>query len=371
MKVLGSNELLEDVFQRNLCIGCGACTYLCPYFKSYRGKTTMLFPCTLAQGRCWAYCPKVEVDLDDLSQRFFGRPYGEDPLGFYGSVKTSKAGRQVGNGNFQAGGTVSALMSFALNKGDISAAVLTDRKGLLPVPRLALNSNDVLQCSSSKYTASPTLSALNQAIKEGYTRIGVVGTPCQVLAIAQMRSNPMGDKDFSDPVGLVVGLFCTWAVDFSAFEVFISERVAVNTITKVDIPPPPAEIMEVYTDNGKIEIPLDRIRNLVPNTCNYCIDMTAEFSDISVGVLEGRPDMNTIITRTERGRNIVDEAQKAGFLIVDDIPEENLEHLILAASNKKKRAFMKAKREALLKTMEEAERYYLKVRLETVERIIG
>jgi coenzyme F420 hydrogenase subunit beta len=371
MKIFGPNELLEDVFQKDLCIGCGACTYLCPYFRSYKGKTAMLFPCNLAEGRCWAYCPKVDVDLDELAKRFFGRPYDDDPLGFHRVVKISKAGRQAASGTFQAGGTVSALMSFALNKGYISAAVLTDREGLLPVPRLALNTTDVLRCSCSKYTASPTLSAFNQAIKEGYKQIGVVATPCQVLAIAQMQSNPMGDKDFIDPVGLSVGLFCTWGLDFRAFEAFISKRMDVDKITKVDIPPPPAEIMEVYTDNGKIEIPLDEIRKLVPNACSYCIDMTAEFSDISVGVLEGRPDMNTIVVRTERGENIVNEAQKEGFIILDDIPKENLEHLIWAARNKKKKAFIKAKQEALLDTTEQGERYYLRVRPETVEEIIA
>jgi len=371
MKVFGANELLEDVFEKNLCIGCGACTYLCPYFRSYRGKTAILFPCNLTQGRCWAYCPKVEVDLDDLSERFFGRSYEADPLGFHRSVKISKAGRQVSEGTFQAGGTVSALMSFALSKGYISAAALTDREGLRPVPRLVQSPDDILRCSSSKYTASPTLSALNQAINEGHNQIGVVGTPCQVLAIAQMRSNPMGDKDFSDPVSLVVGLFCTWAVDFREFDAFISERIEGSRITKVDIPPPPAEIMEVYTDNGKIEIPLDEIRELVPNTCSYCTDMTAEFSDISVGVLEGRPDMNTIITRTDRGEKIVDEARKEGFLILDDIGKENLEHLIWAAGNKKKRAFIKAKQEGMLNTREEGARCYLRVRPETVEEIIA
>ena len=66
MHVLGPNELVEDVFNRNLCIGCGACVNLCSYYKNHRGKTARLFPCDLSQGRCYAYCPKAEVDLDEL-----------------------------------------------------------------------------------------------------------------------------------------------------------------------------------------------------------------------------------------------------------------------------------------------------------------
>jgi len=261
-------------------------------------------------------------------------------------------------------------MMFALEKGYVKAAVLTDRKGLQPLPRLALNPDDVLQCSSSKYTSSPTVSALNQAIKEGYNQIGVVGTPCQVLSVSKMRYNILEKDDSLDPISLVVGLFCTWALDFKLFEAFISDRTDINKITKIDIPPPPAEIMEIFTHNGKIQIPLSEIRELIPNTCNYCIDMTAEFSDISVGVLEGHPDLNTIIIRTDRGQRIVEEAQKEGFLTIDDMPKENLEHLTEAAGNKKKKAFAKAKQEGIINAAGEGERSLLRLEPGTLEEIL-
>jgi coenzyme F420 hydrogenase subunit beta len=371
MRVFGGNELSKDVLDRDLCIGCGACMEICPYLKSYKGKTAMLFPCTLSEGRCHAHCPKVEVNLDDLSRQFFDTSYGEAPLGSYRYVKTARAGEQIGNGDFQAGGTVSALMSFAIKKGAIDAAVMTHKDGILPMPILTTDPEAVFKCSSSKYTAAPTLLACNQAINKGYKRIGVVATPCQALALAQLRSNPLEEKEFTDPVGLIVGLFCTWALDFRAFEAFISERMDVKKITKFDIPPPPSEIMEVFAGDEKIEIPLDEIRQLVPNTCSYCIDMTSEFSDIAVGVLEGRPDMNTLLIRTERGQNIVDQAQKEGYLIVDEIPQENLEHLTWAAGNKKKKALIKGKQDGLLDTSEEAGSPYLRLDPNTMEKIIA
>jgi coenzyme F420 hydrogenase subunit beta len=370
MKIFGPNELLEAVINKNLCIGCGACIHLCPYFRSYKGKTAMLFPCTLEEGRCFAYCPKIEVDLDELSQQYFGRSYEEGPLGNYLSIHTAQAGPKVKKASFQAGGTVSALMSFALAKGYIDAAVLTDKEGILPVPRVITDADEVLQCASSKYSASPTLSALNQAMTDEYTKIGVVATPCQVLSVAQMRMNPLEKEDFVDSVALVVGLFCTWAIDFRTFAPFISKRVDITTITKVDIPPPPSEIMEVYMGEEKIEIPLNEIRELVPETCSYCIDMTSEFSDISVGVLEGRPDMNTLIIRTDRGQKIVNEAVQEGYLVIEDVPEENLEHLMWAAGNKKKRAFAKAKEEGMINA-EEDKKSYLRLQPKTVNEITG
>jgi len=369
-KIRGQEKLQKMVLNANLCTACGACINLCPYFKSYKGQTTILFPCTLIQGRCFAYCPKVEVDLNDLSRIFFERPYDDNPLGSYQTIMISRAGEKIKRAGFQAGGTVSAIIYFALRKGYLDGAVLTDRDSLLPVPRFVTNPEDVFTCVSSKYTAAPTLSALNQGIKDGFKQIGIVATPCQALATALMRSNPLEDDSFVDPTGLVVGLFCTWALDFRGFEEYISERIDTERIAKIDIPPPPAEAMEVYMEKGgRMEVPLDEIRQLVPGGCSYCIDMTAEFADISVGVLEGCPDMNTLIIRTERGRKIVEEARKEGYLIVSDIPKGNLEHLKWAAGNKKRRALIKAKQEKIVNTLEEDKTSYLRLNTETLERI--
>lgn len=81
MQVFGSTELKTDVQDTGICINCGACTELCPYFKSYRGRTGMLFSCNLHKGRCFSQCPKIEVDLDELSLQLHGKAYDQSPLG--------------------------------------------------------------------------------------------------------------------------------------------------------------------------------------------------------------------------------------------------------------------------------------------------
>jgi len=215
---------------------------------------------------------------------------------------------------------------------------------------IATTEEEVLQCASSKYAATPTLAALNRAVKIGLKRLGVVATPCQALAVAQMRANPMAEKHFQDPVDLVIGLFCTWSLDFRAFSAFLEGRCDVNTIQKIDIPPPPAEVMEVFTTKGKEEYPLGEIRQLVPASCACCLDMTSEFSDIAVGVVEGRQDRNTLIVRSPRGQQIVDEASKEGWLVLEDLPEKNLEHLRWAARQKKQRGLARGMEEGLVNT---------------------
>ncbi len=370
MQVFGPNELVEDVLKRDFCIGCGACVNLCPYFRSYEGKTAMLFPCTLSQGQCFAYCPKVELDLEAISSGLLGKPYEGGPFGSFQEVVASRAGKKAEQAAFQAGGTVSALVSFALRTGRIDAAALTDREGLTPVPRLVTDPTEVGKCASSKFTAAPTLAVLNQGRVDGYTRIGVVGTPCQVMAVAQMRLNPLKKEGFQDAVGLVVGLFCTWAVDTRKLKALLSERLDTSGIRKMDMPPPPSEIMVIDTGRGKVEIPLDEIRALVPAGCQICPDMTSEWADVSVGVMEGRPEWNTLIIRTERGRDLVEEARREGFLLTEAMPGTNLSHLRTAAENKKKRALARARDRRVLNTSENGSRSALRIRSEVLKNIL-
>ncbi len=369
MRVLGPNELIEDVVDRGLCIGCGACVNLCPYFTNYMGKTGMIFPCTLAQGRCHAFCPKAEVDLSELSEGVLGTPYDGSPLGHYRDALSARAGEKTAPRAFQAGGTVSSLISFALADGCIDGAVLTDREGLVPVPRFVTTAEEVGACASSKYTAAPTLSALNQAVNTGYSKIGVVGTPCQITATAKMRSNPLKRDDFADPVALTVGLFCTWALDTRSLIGFLSKRMDISGIRAMDIPPPPSEILIVKTAHDEVRIPLGEIRPLIPQSCTVCPDMTSEWSDISVGVLEGRPEWNTLIVRTRRGEDIVDRALREGYLVTEKMPAEALDHLKEAARNKKRRALKKAEEEGLLNAADGGARSLLRIAGQVLKRI--
>ena len=369
MKVFGPKELHEDVQKKDLCIGCGACVELCRYFRNYKGKTAMIFPCTLPQGRCYAHCPKAEVDFDFLASKYWGEPYEGRPLGKHLEVRAAKAGDRMDQGTFQGGGTVSALLTLAMETGLIDAAALTDREGLVPIPRLVTGPEEVVKCASSKYMASPTLAGFNLGVRKGYGRIAVVGTPCQVTAVAQMRANPLGKEDFNDPVALVIGLFCNWGLDTRKLIALLTEKMDISTIQGMDIPPPPAEVLILETANGEVKIPLEEIRPLVPNSCHICPDMTSEWADISVGMFEGRPGWNTLIIRTSAGLKLVDQACQSGFLITEKMPEPNLDHLIEAASNKKKKALLKAQKDGVLNTKQEDQRSAIRMRAEVIERI--
>lgn len=369
-KILGANELLEDVHKRELCIGCGACVDICPYFKNYKGKTTQLFPCTLEQGRCYGYCPKAEVDLDALSQAIRGVPYDGSPLGDYREVLAARAGGKMKKGAFQSGGTVTALLTFALKTGLIDAAALTDREALTPVPHIVTDWQDVARCASSKFMAAPTLSSVNLAVRKGYQSIGVVGTPCQMVAVAQMKSNPLAEEAHAVPLSLTVGLFCNWSLDTRQLIDLLSEKLDISGIVGMDIPPPPANILVLDTASGRVEISLSEIKPLIPHTCFVCPDMTSELADVSVGMFEGRPGWNTLILRSAIGAELIEHARREGFIETEEFPVENLKHLSRAAADKKDRSLRTLIRRELINTKGE-ERAALRIPQDVVDRILN
>ncbi len=339
MEIFGPEELLQRVLAKDLCTTCGACADLCPYFTVHNAKLARLFSCDRSQGRCYAHCPKIGVDFERLSSLYYDKPYKEKALGDYRKIVAARKGAKSPEGNFQDGGTVSALIILAMDLGWIDGALLTGRKGIMPDPRIVSDPAGVLSCSSSKYMASPTVSLINSAAEQGYEKLGMVGTPCQMTALAQIRSNPLDREDFKDVTRLTLGLFCTWAVDTHSFMAYLkSKEINIQEIQSMEIPPPPAETFILTLKDKTVQFPLNEVRSLVPKGCSICPDMTSEWSDLSIGALEGKTGWNTLIIRSQKGETLVDEAVKAGFLEVDELPAKNLENLTTACRNKKLRA---------------------------------
>jgi coenzyme F420 hydrogenase subunit beta len=186
-----------------------------------------------------------------------------------------------------------------------------------------------------------------------------------------MRMNPTKREDFVDPVAMVIGLFCTWALDQQRFVSLLKGKVDLETIVKCHIPPPPAEVFEIYTDNGTLAVPLGEVRPLVPNGCAYCTDMTSEFADVAVGMMEGASDMNTLIVRTDRGETLVRSAAEHEYVVLSELPGETLSHLREAALAKKARAFKRAVDEGMVNTQGEGKRSCYRVNAATLEHIVS
>jgi coenzyme F420 hydrogenase subunit beta len=368
LEVKGCRELQSEVLARDLCSLCGACIGMCPYLVAYRGRVVALDECDLRQGRCYVFCPRTSLDLDLLSQTVFGVPYAADELGTVQEIALARASDEAVRSKAQFGGTVTALTSFALDQGLIDSAVLTTSdESMLPSGILADTKTQIRDCAGSNFVAAPTLAAFNRESEGDIQRIGVVATPCQAQALAKMRASPLENRNNIDKLKLVIGLFCTWALRYEELARFLADKVPLRQIVKFDIPPPPANLFQVFTDSGRIDISLDEVRPFIRPTCDVCIDMTAEFADISVGAAEGVEGWNTLIIRSDVGSELVKAARAKGVIETAPLPEQNLAHLKEASLLKKKRGLKKV----IEITGSEEDLLYLKLASEAVKGLLS
>jgi coenzyme F420 hydrogenase subunit beta len=246
----------------------------------------------------------------------------------------------------QHGGTVSALVALALAEGLIDAAVLAGREDDGSAKsEIVRRAEDVAARAASKFVVSPTVAGFHLASRGEARAIGVVGTPCQALALAKMRVHPApGDEDRVAKLKLVIGLFCGWALSWRDLRDLLESRVGSAQIRGLDIPPSGHQCLEVYTDRGTRQIPIDEVRDCVRESCAFCHDLTAELADVSVGSARSPEGWavdrgwNHVIVRSAQGQDLLDLARQKGVLEFKEVPSGNLAKLKRAAQNKKRAA---------------------------------
>lgn len=330
----GINELFEEVINQNLCTVCGGCAGLCPYLRAYREKVAMIENCGLAEGQCYEVCPRTRTDYEQLNRRVFGTARDDYILGAHKKLVFGRAADAGVRKAGQYGGTVSSLIQYILASKKADAALLAGRNEtfpLLPEPMTVDNPEDVLKTSGSKYTACPTLSVLDKALKE-YQSVAMVGRACQVASLRKKQALRPDDYNAVSPV---IGLFCMWALDYAAMEAYLEPQIELSSVKKFDIPE--GEFV-VYTDKGSKRFPFDRIKERRRETCDYCYDFTAELADISVGSTELENDWNTVVVRSEVGEKLWEDALGAGMVEEKPFPADRIEVLRSASKGKKQRA---------------------------------
>ncbi len=394
-KRLGAlSELVQEVLGSPLCVACGACASYCPYIVAREDRLAFVASCTKEEGRCYRHCPR-SAGLTDES--LAGDAGYRGPLGDVAATLIARSlvdatrVRRSALPTPQHGGTVTAIVAHALRTGTIDAAIVTGwdvdttpRTGntpetnrafewagapesggnsrfghmcasaitasvatvpagtrLMPRTFLADTPEVVLSGAGSKFAVSPTVAVVNEALKRGYRRLGVVALPCQATALRKMLLSAPPETPAG--IALIVGLFCTWSLGQRDWADLLARHVGDRTVRKVDIPPPPAQIMEVeLAGGGRVEIPLEEVRVAVRDACRFCMDMTSENADLSIGLVEGVAGWNTVLVRTEVGQSLMDSAQAAGVVEVGILEAGRLAHLAEASLGKKRRAIGEA-----------------------------
>jgi len=332
-------NLKEEVWDKNICSGCGACVAVCPteniYFKEQSPVKFVCDECAciiaptqngehpisaefckvtlydVPCGACYDACPRTsEGKLSQIEN-------GLDNI-----IKAVKAKSKLNTKGVQSGGAVTAILANAFDEGIIDGALvmMEDKWTMKPESYLATSKEDVLKSAGSRYNwNAPILEALKEAVMDKkLNKLAIVGTPCVINAVYQMMSS---DNDlvipFRNAIRFKISLFCFETFDYSK----MTEKLkSIN----VD----PWEVRKMDIDKGKLIVELldgtihsfrlNEVEDVVRSGCNVCTDFTGITADISVGKVGSPEGYSTVLIRNKWGKGLFDRAVINGYLEAEE-----------------------------------------------------
>lgn len=261
-------------------------------------------------------------------------------LGPHQEIITARASDKKILGKGQDGGIVTALLVYALEKNIIDGTIVAGPgdEAWKPEPMVATTKKEILKGAGTKYTMCPNLSLIKEATRSyGLEKIGTVGTPCQVMGLRKMEAYPMGARNVTDKIALVVGIYCMENFPYDSLKTFIQDKANTTPekVVKMDIS---KGKLFIRTSNDETAIPIKQTHGYEQSGCRYCMDYVAELSDVSCGSVGAKPGWSTVIKRTDKGVSLIDSAIEDGVLEVTETNEGKfgLEMLRKLSTNKKK-----------------------------------
>jgi coenzyme F420 hydrogenase subunit beta len=339
-KLSFEESLQKDVILKERCVGCGACVLVCPFecLEYFEEKPKLLKKCEVC-GICPRACPRYEWSPSDLEKLMFGRERKpEEEFGVYKRHVLAQTTDKNIMMNCQDGGVVTTLVTFALENGMIDGALLSGldtEKPFCPVPVLATTPKEILECAGTRYTYSPNLLAVKEALGQKRQSLAFVGTPCQIQAIRKMEASKL--KRYVGRIRFTIGLMCTESFSYKGLMIkHIQQKMGINPedVKKINIK---GKVI-VTTNSGDVKtISLAEAKQYTRKSCLPCTDFSAELADVSTGGL-GLNNWTLTIIRTEQGEELFKKAEKAGLIKTRPVEEEkNALNLLIKLSKKKRK----------------------------------
>ena len=322
-------DLVTEVQEKGICGRCGGCVAFCSAgeFNALRaGKDGMPVMVDESKclhcGICYVICPQTKVLDPELREKTAWKA----PIGACRKLVSARAHSRKVRQVATDGGVVTALLTHALKKHVIQAAIVSRKVG--PFSRkavVATSPEDLIEAAGSHFdeshmvravgrrysTFSPSVREVKSLGTRGVRKIALVGTPCQIATIRKMQLLKVLP---ADSVVLTIGLFCMENFSFDAKARRSLERkltVKLPEIRKLSI----KDDVVITTVNGEaIHIPFDLMDEFARPACFACTDFANEHADISCGGV-GSPDgYTTTILRTTVGQGLYNRAKRDGVI---------------------------------------------------------
>lgn len=311
------DKLDSEIIIPGICTVCGACVSSCSLYhlKFINGKPKRPKRKAACENCevCYQACYLTRSNLEAITESIFGRQKGER------RVLSAKTREEKIRMACQDGGIVTSLLTYAFEQNFIDGALLVGKEDWMPFPIVAKSKEEFTLAAGTKFGIVPILGNLRPAIMNGLNKIGIVGTPCHVHSIRHIQYLKL--EPLASVAKLIIGLFCRDNYEYQCIKEKI-EEVGLRTreIKKFVVS---EESFNIYTNKGKISIPITMAKSWRPKHCLICEDFTNELADISVGSDGSSQGWTTVIVRTERGEEIFSGLERSGIIDVEAIKDLN------------------------------------------------
>lgn len=201
-----SRSLLEKNINsiRTDCAACGVCSVVCPKgcikfrFNKELGCYHIIVDDNecIGCGKCLQVCPiKKDEDSSD------GIPF----IGNYKKIFAAYSKDEAIRRESASGGFITAFLCYLLEKGYADAALVSKREGVTGMSFLATTKEDVISAKTSIYAPVDYSKGIKELTETGYNKIVVVGLPCHIHAISNLRRL---NKRLDEKIVLMISIVC-------------------------------------------------------------------------------------------------------------------------------------------------------------------
>ncbi len=290
----------DGKISESYCLHCGFCFPGCKRLIEGKGASECK-NCLM----CYSVCPRLHPSTE--SQRIEKLPFGR-----YIKILSVKCVEK--QKNVQNSGVVTLLVKYLLNEGWAEAALLTGRrKDWTPEPFWAKRPEDAEKASGSKYSISPASSYLRQGFNR-FDRFAIVGLPCQVAAVHNFQRLKKNVSTKEREI-FTIGLFCMNSFIHEGFRSIIESemKIPMEKVKKIEIRKGKVQVFSSASQKAVVGR-LKMFENVIWPVCVACTDFTALLADISIGSVGTEDNENTVIVRTDKANQLINELIKKGLI---------------------------------------------------------
>jgi len=337
-------EPVKVIFDSKNCSGCGLCVGICPVncIELTNGCGRIDDDKCIRCGLCYYFCPRtyLPVNILNMVQEHTSQIPSPSKVGFFSEAYSARTKIKEISDLCQDGGISSTCLYYLFDQSKIDYALgaSMSENPWRPKPILMKNKQEVLLTTGTKYVNNPSLSLMNK-INGKTQRLAIVGVPCMMQALLKSEIYDLQIPS-QNSVIYRIGIFCMESFSYESF-LKICELLKVNVVDvkKADIN---KGKFFIYTkDEQEFNIPIKDITHLAREDCEVCYDLTSESADISIGSIGSPSGWNTVLIRTQKGKELFDALLKNDLIESKslDTVKPGLPLLEKVAASKKKKCF--------------------------------